>query len=112
MPDRPVEQSVEQLVNQEKLKKELEKLVGTIASELSKQISGLAMTVRDMKDELVEVKQVDACRKEAVFTFELKGVAAMLADPKKMLKSEFVYCRGEFGENFPLENSQPGCLNL
>ena len=95
---KPVEQPVTgQTASQEEvtiLKEELEKLKEKIAGELGKQISDLEENVRSLK--LTESKEVEICRSEVTFTFELKGVDALLDGSTKWFESELFYCRGGF----------------
>ena len=85
------------------LKEELEKLKDKIAGELGKQISdqgsvidNLEENVRGLKRKLDESK--GELENEVTFTFELKGIDALLAaGSKKANRSELFFCRGEFG---------------
>ena len=89
------------------LKEELEKLKSQVASEFGKQISdqteeisSLKENVRGLKRKIDESGGDDFCRKEATFTWELKGVDALLAGATtKEHKSEFFHCRGMFEFN-------------
>ena len=101
----PVEQPVTDQAAGSSSQQEMLEKVNVQIAELGKQIGdqasvigSLEKNVRGLKRKLDESKGVDFCRNEAKFTFELKGINALLVgDSRNERRSELFYCRGEFG---------------
>lgn len=83
------------------LQKTVGKSVSDQAGDLDEMFKKLRIQIDDTlskQQELVEPKRMDVCKNETMFTFELKGVEALLAgDSTKQRASEFFYLRSEYG---------------